>query len=103
MERRSSRKIFDRKIEANPAWRLTKHSFVLPKIITMATQINQEAPLDQHWTIEDDQLARQCEDVDPWNQFWSAYPKKARKFSDMGLLVAMFLCMASAMLRIKSR
>jgi hypothetical protein len=69
----------------------------------MATQINQEAPLDQHWMIEDDQLSRQCEDFDPWNQFWSAYPKKARKFSDMGLLVAMFLCMATAMLRIKSR
>lgn len=55
------------------------------------------------WEVEDDQLARQCEDMDPWNQFWQSYPKKSRKFSDMGLFVAMFLCMASAMLRIKSR
>eukprot|EP00980_Cylindrotheca_fusiformis_P000494 scaffold120_cov59-Cylindrotheca_fusiformis.AAC.10 len=57
------------------------------------------------WEVEDDQLARQCEDHEPlWNQFWtSVYPKKSRTFSEMGLLVAMFLAMASAMLRIKSR
>ncbi|CAJ1965567.1 unnamed protein product [Cylindrotheca closterium] len=69
----------------------------------------EEQPLEQEqeqqhpWAQEDDLLARQCEDYDPWNQFWGVSEKKTRKFSDMGLFVVMFLCMSSAMLRIKSR
>ena len=69
----------------------------------MASQDTQLAPQAHPWVMEDELLARQCEDHDPWTDFWSSCPKKAQKFSDMGLLVAMFLCMASAVARIKSR
>jgi hypothetical protein len=67
------------------------------------SQVDQQISQEHLWAMEDDHLAQQCEDHDPWTNFWEAYPKKTRKFSDMGLLVAMFLCMSSAMLRIKAR
>ena len=65
--------------------------------------LDEQQPQEHPWAQEDDLLARLCEDYDPWNQFWGVSEKKTRKFSDMGLFVVMFLCMSSAMLRIKSR
>ena len=67
------------------------------------------------WEIEDEMLANQCIDSagggcnnENNNMFWKQHTskslsRKARTISDIGLLVAMFLCMSSAMLRIKSR
>ena len=62
------------------------------------------------WEIEDEMLANQCIDSAGGNEnmLWKQHTskslsRKARTISDIGLLVAMFLCMSSAMLRIKSR
>ena len=56
------------------------------------------------WAIEDEQLLEQCIQYDPWrSEFFSQHQKKTRKMSDLGLFVAMCLCMASAMLRLKAR
>ena len=74
--------------------------------ITTPQGQQQRRLIQDPWEIEDELLAVQCIDSaggDVWKQFWSSMPKKTRKFSDIGLLVAMFLCMSSAMLRIKAR
>lgn len=75
---------------------------------TTTDELQEQQPMmmiiDEHpWAQEDDHLAHQCEEYDPWGQFWGVSEKKTRKFSDMGLFVVMFLCMSSAMLRIKAR